>query len=223
MQKRLMIEASSISAGLDKFILEIVFLFNMFNIYYIRPAPPPDIPDIEIDIFHQRRLNKNKLYLTTENNHLNFTSLCNNNRKAMLLADGVRCWYENSTQVIIDVGMACAAGKPFFIVNDSYFRGNSGSLSSLEYFIKFMAGNLNAFGNMKENEIYQKEQKIKNSKSVHFSHKGLSPEMLFEFGMAFMLEKPYVALNCLEKENSLLNPEELYSLLQSNLKKAIHM
>jgi len=126
-------------------------------------------------------------------------NICRENRAAIIKSESVILYYNpTSTGTYFDIGMTFAARKPLFTLNAGAL--DKEELSPLERFINVYSDN--DFGEVETLNDYpyilnreERRDEIKRSLLVPYEWKDKDPEFLFDFGMAFMLEKTIVLNN----------------------------
>jgi hypothetical protein len=103
-----------------------------------------------------------------------------------------------STGSVFDLGMVCYLDKPIKIINSESVNVENNLVTDFlrNYSLKETTGSKSF------EKILQKKEKIKRSEMIEFFWEG-TPENLFEFGMAFVSEKPILFANKNE-----INPKE---------------
>ena len=125
-------------------------------------------------------------------------------RAAMKEADAVRIyWNGKSSGSFFDLGMAFMARVPVVLANPEMVPGQVPPLEDLDIFLLGLPqieSLPHEAGLRVINQTYTRKARIHREKQIEYTFNKLDKNFLFDFGMAFMTEKPIVLLNRAEVE-----------------------
>lgn len=100
---------------------------------------------------------------------------------------------ETSNGSMFDLGMTFYRGHPLEIINPEF--DSSKFPEPLRTFVTNYATNLEPFNKKEYQKLIYRRDKIFDSKKIEYIFNGITPDFLFDFGMAFMSKKPIALTN----------------------------
>ncbi|MBU1198531.1 MAG: hypothetical protein KKF46_06040 [Nanoarchaeota archaeon] len=127
--------------------------------------------------------------------------ICTENKNAIKNADMIRIYYNpKSKGSMFDLGMTFMADKPLLLINTDNFQSSAGWLEEFIYEYILIKSNQDH----KPSNTYKNLEKVRNSikdaEIIEYAWKNSDAEALFDFGMAFMSDKPIILKNREEVE-----------------------
>lgn len=119
-------------------------------------------------------------------------NICTENKNAIKKAGRVHIYYNpESTGTAFDLGMTFMARKPLVAINNEF---NYDKNDKILGFVVNYAEKIDFLYNFYESMLKRRKE-IKKSRLIEYEWKENSREFLFDFGMAFMAEKPIFLKN----------------------------
>lgn len=124
-------------------------------------------------------------------------SICSENRAAVRAArKSVDIYYNpTSTGTVFDIGMTFMAGKPVNIINPGIISRGTDDLGNFILKSSINACHLKEYESTFYDKMLARKEEIKRLRAIEYVWYENSKEFLFDFGMAFMAEKPIVLAN----------------------------
>lgn len=123
-------------------------------------------------------------------------NICTENRAAIKYADKVQIYYASKSKgTPFDLGMTFMARKPLYIINADLLKYGikddfSKFLFKYAYNVRWMDKDVPFY-----KDLAKRREEIKKSGIIEYEWKENNEEFLFDFGMAFMAEKPIILSN----------------------------
>jgi nucleoside 2-deoxyribosyltransferase len=142
---------------------------------------------------------------TTQNDLIGL-NICSQNRTAIKKSKEVMIYYDpKSSGTRFDVGMSFMANKPLYVANSDDFPNEPHELNEfesflLDYTLQGLFKELNHTPSEVYSEMVKQRKEIKHAQHIEYEWRENDGKFLFDFGMAFMAEKPIILLNREEVE-----------------------
>ncbi len=127
---------------------------------------------------------------TNQNDDLIGIKICSRNKIGIYKSKEIHKYLKGTSEgSMFDDGMAFMNDKPIKIINKEELENSHKNVKS------FVNGYCFNKKDDKYKNMIERKQEIKESDFIEYQYWGKTPEFLFDFGMAFMLNKPIKLLN----------------------------